>query len=223
MALDLVRVADVVVENFRPGVMARMGLDYAAARRRAPGPRVLLDLGLRPDGAVAGSRRLSPTSCTPTSGLMHLERGRDGAAASPVSPGRRHPGRHPRVRRHLGRAAPPGPHRTRRATWTCRCSRRSSAAEDISFGSVLNDGADVPRTAERDARAPGRRQLGGAPDGRRARSLAAAPRAPGPAGPRPRTRASPRPWPGATTGPSSVRSSRPGSTASPSPTRRSPP
>ena len=36
MALDLVRVADVVVENFRPGVMARMGLDYAAAAALRP-------------------------------------------------------------------------------------------------------------------------------------------------------------------------------------------
>ena len=64
MALDLVRIADVVVENFRPGVMARMGLDYAAAAAASPGTRVLLDLGVRPDGTVAGSRRLSPTSCT---------------------------------------------------------------------------------------------------------------------------------------------------------------
>ncbi|MFC7660792.1 CaiB/BaiF CoA transferase family protein [Pseudonocardia benzenivorans] len=36
VARDLVARADVVVENFRPGVMARLGLDYAAARALNP-------------------------------------------------------------------------------------------------------------------------------------------------------------------------------------------
>jgi CoA:oxalate CoA-transferase len=34
---DLAKVSDVVVENFRPGVMARLGLDYAALTARNPG------------------------------------------------------------------------------------------------------------------------------------------------------------------------------------------
>jgi CoA:oxalate CoA-transferase len=34
LALDLIGAADVVVENFRPGVAARLGIDYAAARAR---------------------------------------------------------------------------------------------------------------------------------------------------------------------------------------------
>ncbi len=36
VVLDLVRAADVVVENFSPGVMARYGLDYAALRALRP-------------------------------------------------------------------------------------------------------------------------------------------------------------------------------------------
>ncbi len=35
-ALELAAVADVIVEGFRPGVMARLGLDYEAARRANP-------------------------------------------------------------------------------------------------------------------------------------------------------------------------------------------
>ena len=50
----LVRDADVVVENFRPGVMAKFGLDYAAPRRRSAGPRLRLDLRLRADRPWAG-------------------------------------------------------------------------------------------------------------------------------------------------------------------------
>jgi crotonobetainyl-CoA:carnitine CoA-transferase CaiB-like acyl-CoA transferase len=37
VALDLASRADVVVENFRPGVMARLGLDYDTVRARNPG------------------------------------------------------------------------------------------------------------------------------------------------------------------------------------------
>jgi crotonobetainyl-CoA:carnitine CoA-transferase CaiB-like acyl-CoA transferase len=36
-AAELVAGADVVVENFRPGTMARLGLDYASARAVNPG------------------------------------------------------------------------------------------------------------------------------------------------------------------------------------------
>ena len=40
---------DVFLENFRPGAMARLGLDYDAVTRGAAGYRLLFDLGLRPD------------------------------------------------------------------------------------------------------------------------------------------------------------------------------
>ena len=43
----LVSTADVVVENFTPGVMQRLGFDYATLRRVETRPHLLLDLGLR--------------------------------------------------------------------------------------------------------------------------------------------------------------------------------
>ena len=52
VVLDLVRKADVVVENFSPGVMARYGFDEAALRAREAGSRLLRHLGLRPDRAA---------------------------------------------------------------------------------------------------------------------------------------------------------------------------
>ena len=52
VAHRLVNTADVVVENFRPGVMQRFGLDYPKLQRDQSGARLLRDLGLRPDRAV---------------------------------------------------------------------------------------------------------------------------------------------------------------------------
>src|SRR5690242_4672927 len=37
LALELARVSDVVIENFRPGVTARLGVDYGAVRAINPG------------------------------------------------------------------------------------------------------------------------------------------------------------------------------------------
>ena len=55
---DLVDGADVVLENFRPGVMDRLGhrLERAACAQSAAGAG--LDLGLRPDRALRQARRL---------------------------------------------------------------------------------------------------------------------------------------------------------------------
>jgi crotonobetainyl-CoA:carnitine CoA-transferase CaiB-like acyl-CoA transferase len=41
----LVEIADVLVENFRPGVMNRLGLGYESGKLAVP--RVLCDIGLR--------------------------------------------------------------------------------------------------------------------------------------------------------------------------------
>ena len=45
--------ADVVVENFRPGTMERLGLGYDAIAGAASAHRLLLDLRVRPDRAAA--------------------------------------------------------------------------------------------------------------------------------------------------------------------------
>ena len=52
--LALADTADVLVEAFRPGVVKRLGIDYATPRRAQPRSRVLLHLRVRPGRAVAG-------------------------------------------------------------------------------------------------------------------------------------------------------------------------
>jgi crotonobetainyl-CoA:carnitine CoA-transferase CaiB-like acyl-CoA transferase len=76
VVFDLVRMADVVVENFVPGVMARLGCDYAALA------------AIKPDlvyCSISGFGQTGPLASTPAfahiigamSGLMDLERAPD--------------------------------------------------------------------------------------------------------------------------------------------------
>jgi crotonobetainyl-CoA:carnitine CoA-transferase CaiB-like acyl-CoA transferase len=51
---DLAATADVFIENFRPGVVAKYGLDYEVHQSRQARHRLLLDLGLWPAGEWAG-------------------------------------------------------------------------------------------------------------------------------------------------------------------------
>ena len=78
LVLDLVRRADVVVENFLPGVMAKLGLDHAALA------------AVKPDlvyCSISGYGQTGPLSTAPAfallisaiSGLMHLEQQDDPA------------------------------------------------------------------------------------------------------------------------------------------------
>ena len=48
--------ADVLVENFRPGTMERLGLGYDDDPRAAPADGLLLHLRIRPDRSAARSR-----------------------------------------------------------------------------------------------------------------------------------------------------------------------
>ena len=53
--LELAAEADVVVENFRPGVMARLGLGYEDMQRRQPAAHLRLLVRVRPVGPVRRS------------------------------------------------------------------------------------------------------------------------------------------------------------------------
>ena len=70
VAIDLVRQADVVVENFSTGVMERLGLGYEAFGRQSAA-RLLLGLSLRPTGALAHRSGYDPV-IQAESGLMSL-------------------------------------------------------------------------------------------------------------------------------------------------------
>ena len=56
----LARRADVIIENYRPGVMRRFGLDYAALGAETPGPDLRVHLRLRPDRTIRVEGRLRP-------------------------------------------------------------------------------------------------------------------------------------------------------------------
>ena len=142
VAMDLVRIADVLVENFTPGVMARLGLDYGAT------------VAQRPDlvyCSISGYGQTGPWRDRPafahvvhaTSGLMHLQQDADDP---------------PRVSYLQAADVLAGTHAfgaivaalLRRTRTGCGAHLDVSmlealvGAEDISFGSVLNDGPSYP-------------------------------------------------------------------------------
>ena len=56
LARELARRADVMIENFRPGGLARYGLDYATVSADEPGHRLRLDQRVRHRAGRAGAR-----------------------------------------------------------------------------------------------------------------------------------------------------------------------
>ena len=113
----LVASADILVENFRPGVMRRLKLDYASLRRTQSEADLLFDLRIRPDRAVGGTAGLCaghpcrfglrhgafvvPARAKPAGLLRHLSR--------------RRPHRRLRLRRHRGGVASASRHAARPA------------------------------------------------------------------------------------------------------------
>ena len=77
VVLDLVRVADVVVENFVPGVMARLGCDYAALSARLKPDLVYCSIsGFGQSGPLRGMQAFAHI-INAISGMMDLERAPD--------------------------------------------------------------------------------------------------------------------------------------------------
>jgi crotonobetainyl-CoA:carnitine CoA-transferase CaiB-like acyl-CoA transferase len=142
VAMDLVRASDVLVENFTPGVMARLGLDYVSAA------------ALRPDlvyCSISGYGQTGPWRDRPafahvvhaTSGLMHLQRDGDEPPrvsylqAADVLAGTHAFGA---IAAALLRRARTG----RGAHLDVSMLEALVGAEDISYGSVLNGGPPHP-------------------------------------------------------------------------------
>ncbi|MDZ7685128.1 MAG: CaiB/BaiF CoA-transferase family protein [Gammaproteobacteria bacterium] len=63
----LVGEADILIENFRPGVMARLGIDYATLKAENPGIIMLSISGFGQDGPEAGRAAYAP--------IIHAETG----------------------------------------------------------------------------------------------------------------------------------------------------
>lgn len=79
IVLELARRADVLVHNFRPGVVERLGLDYASLQQLNPRLVYASGSGFGPDGPLvhkAGQDLLAQSM----SGLAHRNAGEDGAA-----------------------------------------------------------------------------------------------------------------------------------------------
>jgi crotonobetainyl-CoA:carnitine CoA-transferase CaiB-like acyl-CoA transferase len=142
VALDLVRIADVVVENFRPGVMARMGLDYASATAARPD---LVYCSISGYGQTGPWRNRAAFAHVvhATSGLMHLERGSEEPPrvlylqAADILAGTHAFGA---IAAALLRRTRTG----RGAHLDVSMLEALIGAEDISFGSVLNEGPSYP-------------------------------------------------------------------------------
>jgi CoA:oxalate CoA-transferase len=84
VARRLVEAADVVVENYRPGVMARLGLDYEAVRAANPKIVYCSVSGFGQSGPRAGQAAYAPVVHA-LSGFDHVFMRAQGADAPPVS------------------------------------------------------------------------------------------------------------------------------------------
>ena len=123
VVLDLARVADVAVENFVPGVAARIGCGYEAFSQAKP------DIVYC---SISGFGQTGPMRDTPAfhhiinavSGIMHLGAPDRSRSARRLPASRRRAGRHPRLRRHPGRARPSRAAPDAARTSTSRCWRR---------------------------------------------------------------------------------------------------
>jgi CoA:oxalate CoA-transferase len=141
VVLDLARRADVVVENFLPGVAARLGCDWAALSRVKP------DLVYC---SISGFGQTGPLATTPAfhhianalSGVMSLEGGPDGPRVGYLQTADVLAGTHAfgAILAALWRRARTG----RGAYLDVSMLEALIGAEDITFGALLNGGEVYP-------------------------------------------------------------------------------
>ena len=142
VALDLARKADVVIENFLPGVVTRLGIDHTALSRVKPDLVYCSISGFGQTGPLRDSPAFHHI-INAVSGVMHLER--QGLPAPPVS--------------YLQAAdVLAGTHafgailaalfrhgRTGRGAYLdVSMLEAMIAAEDITYGAIINGGAEYP-------------------------------------------------------------------------------
>lgn len=142
VVFDLVRRADVVVENFLPGVMAKLGLDYAALAAVRPDVVYCSISGYGQTGPLSGAPAFA-LLISAISGLMHLEQQGDATPRPPylqaadVLSGTHAFGAIVAALLRRGRTGE-GAHLDVSMLETL------VAAEDVTFGSVLNGGEEYP-------------------------------------------------------------------------------
>ena len=107
--LQLAKDADILVENYRPGAMKRLGLGYEALQGGQPAAGLRQHLGLRPDRALGRPARLRPDGA---GDVGRDERHR--LSRRPAGEGRRAGGRH-RLRAVRGLRDAGGLHRREEA------------------------------------------------------------------------------------------------------------
>jgi CoA:oxalate CoA-transferase len=86
VALRLIEKADVVVENFRPGVMARLGLDYERARKSNPQLIYCSISGYGQSGPRSGQAAYAPVVHA-SSGYDHVQAVAQGGDGAPLNCG----------------------------------------------------------------------------------------------------------------------------------------
>ena len=122
---DLLAAADVLVENFRPGVLERLGYGWAVLAARWPRARLRRRIRIRAQRAAPGSARVRPRRAGDGRPREpHRASGRAAGARRRLD--RRHRGR-PLPRRRASRARSTGGARPDAARWsTSPCSTASS-------------------------------------------------------------------------------------------------
>ena len=120
LVLRLLKKADVLTENFRPGALDKLGFSYDALSKEEPEAHLLLAEGL-PQGPVRAPPRARRGDADDGRPRLHDRAARPPAARRLL--GDRHHGRHLRRGRHPRRAARAREDRPRHATSPARCSR----------------------------------------------------------------------------------------------------